>query len=74
MAQMPSKGSLSTLKVFEKLTDHTDTCYVCPSCFTKCLLLSNVKNKINFKKGKEIAQEPPSRVFVLMLMSLMCHD
>lgn len=31
-----------------------------------CLLLSKLKNKINFKKGKEIAQEPPSQVFVLI--------
>ena len=72
MAQMPSKGSLSTLKVFEKLTDHIR--FMCALHVLLCLLLSKVKNKINFEKGKEIAQEPPSQVFVLMLMSLMCHD
>lgn len=38
---MPSKGSLSTLKVFEKLTDHTDTFYVCPSCFTLFIVIKS---------------------------------
>lgn len=72
MVEMPSKGSLNTLKFFERLTDHTDKLCV-PFMLYFIYCLSKVKNKIDLK-GKEIAQQPPLHVFVLMLMRLMCHD
>lgn len=73
MVEMPSKRSLNTMKILEKLTDHTDKFYLWSLYFTLFIIYQK-KRIINVKKGKEKTQQPPSQVTVLMLMRVICHD